>query len=433
MRVLSFLLYASCLLHFPLFSTKLPDQINHLIQEKQYVFLGNVVKESNLSLDDWQEIAATTHFQPLEESVKIARKIYAEEKNLGLKTNEFLQIALFLITEASRYLPVHTYLPPEVTGLQDTIEYDPATGNTYIVLDRHPEAFLGQGNKKTAYKAILFDRDAPEVVARAEQKVAPPIEIEMYKKLQGAPGIIATRGILSRSHDGETYTTFYFKLYDRGSLNAIVVNKEPLSLSEKATIAHSILVGLHSLHSRHLVHRDLHMSNFLIKIDKGKNKKRTIETVIADLGMTIDLQSAIGVQAQGSSLLCPPEGFFKDTMKGKDYFASDIYAVGCILHRIFHNKTPFWQRGYLRNSDQFSKKTMRQMLIKKLRNETHTRYKALLSKEARKKLTVKQELELLILKMVRKEPKKRGSASQLMHQAARIKAKALHLEEAGDA
>lgn len=431
MRVLFILLYASCLLHFPLFSTKLPDQINHLIQEKQYVFLGNVVRDANLSLDEWQKIAAEMHFRPLEESVKIARKIYAKDEHLGLKTHEFLQIALFIITESHRFLPKHTYLTPELTGLQDTIEHDPATGNTYIVLDRHPEAFLGQGNKKTVYKAILFDVNNPEIVARAEQKVAPPIEIEMYKRLQGAPGIISTRGILSRQENGETYTTFYFNLYDRGSLNAIVVNKEPLSLSEKATIAHSILLGLDSLHSRHLVHRDLHMSNFLIKIHKGKNKQRTIETVIADLGMTIDLQNAVGVQAQGSSLLCPPEGFFKDNMKGKDYFASDIYAVGCILHRIFHTKTPLWQRGYLRDSDKFSKKTMRQMLIKKLRDETHARYKALLSKEAKKKISVKQELELLILKMVQKEPEKRGSARQLLNEAARIKAKALHLEKAG--
>ena len=418
MGAIQIILLAFCL---ALSQLQANEVVRQLVQEKQYASLGTFLRDTTLSYDELQYIAEEIHFQPLLDSIQAARKIYAQENNLGIKPNDLLQVALFITTELEAQLPTHTYLTPEMTGLQDVIEFDPTTGYTFIVLDRYKEAYLGKGKKKKVHKAILFDVNTPEIVARAVQKTSMGAELEMLKLLQGAPGLVATRAITTRAYKEKSITTMYFKLYDPGGLSVDFFQKNTFSLYEKASIALSLLTGLESLHSRNLIHRDLHRRNYLIKIPEEPKGMRNVDIVIADFGRTIDIPRAVGLPYQGSSLFCPPEGLLMENPKSDDYFASDIYAVGCMLYRFFHNKIPSWQGEYLRDSKQFSKKSMQRMLIKKLREHTDDRFKTLTRLKSTNKLSDRQQLEHLILRMVQKDPRKRGTATLLRQEAEQIK------------
>lgn len=147
--------------------------------------------------------------------------------------------------------------------------------------------------------------------------------------------------------------------------------------------------------------------------------KKTVHAVIADLGRTIPIHKAKNVPAQGARRFCPPEGFAQKNLQGSDYFATDIYAVGCVFYHLFHNKLPKWQGDYLK-SDRYSSAKKKKMLIAKLNQATEKRRALLAKKQKLGALTIKEDAEYLILQMLQENPQKRGTAAQLRQEASRI-------------
>jgi serine/threonine protein kinase len=157
----------------------------------------------------------------------------------------------------------------------------------------------------------------------------------------------------------------------------------------------------------------LHAYNFLVH----KEHSGTYRAVIADLGRTVKIQKLKGLPAQMTRKACAPEGFAFKKLKGKDYFATDIYALGCIFYNLLHNKEAPWQTESLR-SDHYTRAQKKAMVRKNLKKTNNRRRKELQSRQG--SLSVKERAELLILKMVQIKPKNRGTSRELVHEMDKI-------------
>lgn len=309
------------------------QKIRKLIKEDKPEALQKAL--AGLSLKEIQTIANKYQYQPLIDATTATKKVLRRYSNLGISNKNLFQTSFFITTQLPSLTEKYRYLTPKLTGLKDIIEYDPKTKKAFILLDRYDEAYLGKGDKKRVYKSIRFSPRKPKVVARAEQSAPMDTERRMYKRMRNAPGVVKTHAFTSHKQMGKKFQTVYFDLYNPGTFKKSFFKKNKFRLKEMASIVRDVLTGLDSLHSRNLVHRDLHSGNYLISIKKKAGGKKVLHTVIADFGRVIEVEKAKGIPSQGARRFRPPEGIDSSKMKGKDYFASDIYAVGCVFYQLF--------------------------------------------------------------------------------------------------
>lgn len=332
----------------------------------------------------------------------------------GLKKGEFSRLSKFIRTKLPSYIKKNKYfLTKKITGQSRTIEYDPKTKKSFILLDGAKGAFLGRGAKKVVTKAILFNRSKSQIVARGEQCLPMKQELKITKRVQGLSGLFRTIAFTQHKAKGKRYNTIYTQLYSSGSLADMLNKNIRLSIHEKTKIALDILKGLESLHKKNIVHRDLGIKNYLVTISKGTVGRRKVVAVIADLGRALPKPKAAKTAVQGNSHNVAPEGIFLKKMKGADYFATDIYAVGCAFYRLVYGERPSWTaKNYVKNTSRSESKNYK-ILVNKINKETKSRITYLQRKQKSSKLSKKEAFEFVTLRMVNADPKKRGTAKQL--------------------
>src|SRR6185295_4668450 len=258
------------------------------LKKKRYdrlgIFLRQGVGHSSSDLSKVEKIAKNSGSQKLRDAIHATKKFKHTGGNKLLSTGSFLQTALFIETGLKKHVAhKQYYLRKNKTGLSRTVEYDPSKKRAFIVLDGIKSAYLGKGAKKTAYKAIRYNKTKPEIVARAEQSADIGRELSIAKRLRGARGVLGTDGVGRHRAHGKKYTTIYSKLYSSGNLKKAIVEKVKFSPNEKIRIGLKILQGLASMHKSGVVHRDLAAQNIFLNIPKGKVGKRKIDAVIADI------------------------------------------------------------------------------------------------------------------------------------------------------
>ncbi len=348
--------------------------------------------------------------KPLLRALDAKKRLFATYKNPGISKRNFLQAAYYLETHLPSITHSHKrYLYKKKTGLSHDIEYDRATKNCFIVL-RNKKAFIGSGVKKRVYKSIHYNH-GPKLLARSEQTIPMELEFKAHKALQGARGVMNTHAFTTHKRKKTKYYTIYSDLYD-GTLHDLFSRKK-LTFRNKLIIMSDLLHGLESIHANDFAHRDLHAYNYLVHRETQADGSPLWRACIADLGRTIKLSALKGEVAQMTRRMCAPEGFRFTKLKGKDYHATDIYALGCIFYRLYHNSYPKWQHGYLK-SKRISPGKKRKMLIRKLKKATNRRRNSLL--HANRALTTGEKVELLILKMLYVNPKKRPTARMLQNE-----------------
>ena len=343
-------------------------------------------------------------------AIQRTRLLLEKYKHPGIKKRRFLQAALYIENQFPQIqTPDKKYLTRKKTKIKHAIEYEPNTKHIFIVLDSK-KAFLGKGAKKQVYKAIRYGSE-PKVVARSEQTHPMNDELKAYQTFQNMPGIVNTYAFTSRKVHGKKYRAVYSDLYENTLQH--LLEKKKIGLKKRVILMNDLLAGLEALHSRGFVHRDLHSANFLLRTERDGNGKKMYRGAIADLGRTLPIEKVKQLPAQMTRKVCAPEGFTFKKLKKEDYFATDIYALGNIFYRMyFYRKTPWYKQSHW--FDSLSQKKKKTHITAKLKKETSKRRKALLRKKARLgTLSVKQDLELLILKMVHHNPKERGSAKDL--------------------
>ncbi len=333
-------------------------------------------------------------------------------------SKKFDKTALFIETKLAKHIAKKQYyLPKRKTGLPYTLEYDPVTKKCFILL-KDKKAFIGKGKFKKVYKAILYSRKHPKIVARAEQSRIGNRERAITAATVGLPGIVKTVGSCQRTVGKKQYSTFYSKLYRPGSLYQLLEHGPKVTLKEKMKIAKDILKGLASLHMKGIAHKDLGPKNYLVNLSRGKPNRRKIEACIVDFGQAIFVEGAVNKKVQGNIPYTAPEGIWREKLKEKDYFLTDIFAVGCVFYRLFYNHAAPW----LQVARDLRKKTCSadekyQTICARIKKATHSRRQTL---SKRQKLSAKEEFELLILRMVEIDPSKRGQAKELSQTMRKI-------------
>lgn len=342
----------------------------------------------------------------------LSASLFADKQLTAIAKKEKLNRTHLL--ETARYIDTHTftkkktYLPKEETGLAYDLEYDANYKNVFIILEgkRH---FIGEGKKKTVRKAIHYHKKNPQIVARAEDPTTESRERLLTQKLHGAPGIFQTVGFGQNTKKGKKYSTIYSKLYNPGQLHNALEKGYNFTLKEKIKIAYDILQGLHSLHSRGIVHRDLGARNYLIDIPKGKPGKRAISAAIADLGRANYAKYAADTKVQGNTTYTAPEAIYRSILNGKAYYKTDTFAVGCVLYWLFYEKQGKWQDfSYVKSVHM--PLYHRYMDLKSRVEKATKKRRTQLAKRSKK--TVKDKFELLILRMLHTDPTKRATAEE---------------------
>lgn len=296
------------------------------------------------------------------------------------------------------------------------LQYDPKTKKLFLHLGTDGDALLGIGRKKIVSKTILYDRFDPQVMARGTSLFDMREEMDAMRALQGLPGLIESEALMThkdpKSH--KKVMTIVTKIYRSGTLLQVIEDHYSLTFHEKLTIAADIITGLASMHDHGYVHRDLSAKNYFVDIKGKKPGARTIKAVVADMGKTIPIKKAIDVPVQGNKTYISPEGFFRNRMKRADYYASDVFALGCVFWRLYFESAPAWQEHhfFIRESISLNQRFKLQVQsIKRARKKLQGR---LLKKEHDHKPLTRSDLFLkLVLRMTDPSPKRRGTANEL--------------------
>ena len=414
----------SCITSFVSLNAAMPadmqNQIRADLAAQKYRDLGFFIKEKLdqqiVTLKELRKIAQKQQANNFIRAIDATNNFLKEGQNLELTTGDFLRIALFIETDLQSYIARQDYyLQKSRTGLPRIIEYDPSNGATFIVADGIPSAFLGQGARKTAYKAILYNNAAPKIVVRAEQHGGMD-EAKFTKTLRGSQGIYTMEGLASHERRGKNYTTIYSQLYNAGDLQKAFDENIQFSLVEKMRIAYNILQGLEALRSKNIVHRDLGAKNIFLNRSQLKQGQQRIDAVIADLGCAKRTRQMSEKRAQVSFKNTAPEGIFFDKLRGADFFATDLYAAGLVLYRLIYGKYAKWQEKQIHGSHDHKY----HRLTCKINQKTRSRRDYLLNQQSLGLTSSEEDFELIVLRMVSPNPKKRRTAARLLQDMQRI-------------
>jgi serine/threonine protein kinase len=388
---------------------------------RDFGFLGKFAKNSIRTGQDLEKLLQFAQKEKSEQLIRatqFALGIYKKRKKLEIQTGALVQEALFIDTKLPELISKGKYFIKAGADLPYPIEHDYKTGLTFITLEGVKGSLIGEGYQKTITKAILYNPidnlTAPRLVARAVRQDY-KMEQLMVKKLHGAKGLLKTLSFFKRKEKEKMIAVVYSEIYT-ASLSYLQSKKITFSRQEMMRLALDLLTGLSSMHKRNIVHRDLHTGNYFVNVKKYKGKRK-ISAVIADFGSSRYSSHAAHLKAQNRASLTAPEGAFFEKMQGREYFATDVFAVGVLLYKLFYDTDPQWS---IKAKFLYSPRPPQQNyheLYESIEQATFVQRNFLAQKRKKSKV---EDFEYLILRMVHPDPSKRGSASSLLNELKRI-------------
>nr|XP_020725703.1 inactive serine/threonine-protein kinase PLK5 isoform X3 [Odocoileus virginianus texanus] len=117
----------------------------------------------------------------------------------------------------------------------------------------------------------------------------------------------------------------------RQSLAHVLQARQTLTEPEVRYYLRGLVSGLSYLHQRHIVHRDLKLSNFFLN--------KNMEVKIGDLG----LATRMGPGGRCHRVLCGTPNFLAPEVVSRNGHScqSDIWALGCIMYMVLTGVPPF--------------------------------------------------------------------------------------------
>lgn len=386
----------------------------------QWRQLGHIAKaaiEDQVSVNKILEIAEKIQSEPFLRAIVATQNMRALAESTGIAKSELFRIALYIETEfeQERQTSDQVYFSRRNTGLERTLEYDPESKLIFIHLKDHGVDEIGRGVKKIVTKSILYDVQNPEFVARCTSTYNMQNEIAALRYMQGARGIVRLFASSERTtKDGVKVYNIMCKLYEGGTLSKAFSSKYKFSFKQKLDIASDLLEGLSAIHAKGLVHRDLTSRNVLLDLSKkGKRKNRMISAVIADFGRVKHIDTANGAKVQFNSRYLAPEGIIAEKLSGEDYFATDLFALGCILHKLHFEKSGPWvDKVSLKNPTQPDVVKEAKFIYDLERYREVRLSKLVLNRGYGTEPSTGDRVEHLILQMIHPNPEKRGTARE---------------------
>ena len=115
-------------------------------------------------------------------------------------------------------------------------------------------------------------------------------------------------------------------------------NQDTLSMADRIFLFHQLLQGMDGLHSRGVLHGDLHTSNVLV------NKRNRIRLIDFDLAFLWRDRKKKGIRYGGITDFIPPERLTDDVFDqsaGLPTYRGEVYQIGILGYFIFQGKLPF--------------------------------------------------------------------------------------------
>lgn len=274
-----------------------------------------------------------------------------------------------------------------------------------------PNAKIGSGVHKIVLKALFYSQ-RPKIVAECVSDESGAEEIAVFERVQGGRGIVPYLGSVARPNNRYT---IYLEYFSGGSLIRNIHANYPLSTKQKFKIALDSMMGLHSMHEHHLVHRDLHAGNILLR----QNSSGVFTAVLTDFGKTLDPQLATEQDVpQAPKTRNPPETLLKK-FSTIDRYAADVYAMGCNFYIMEWKVGVPWAKLYnVYNISAYSpekREKMHKYIVQQYAKLKKEKIGDLLSKRAQgRRLTPIERFKILTFEMLSPSPEQRPTVKAVI-------------------
>jgi len=219
-----------------------------------------------------------------------------------------------------------------------------------VVAGYRIESRLGSGGFATVYEAtdiVQGKRIALKILNPGGTNLDVRSEFDregqLLSKLSGASAVVA---LFDSSQDSVEFEVDGFPLQLEVSFHALDLAKgcladflgdlPSLSWRKRLELWRDCILGVHQMHLRGIVHRDLKAENCLIFSDP----KRSIQARVSDLGRARDLtQAALHpgqyARGRGDNRFAPPEFVFvQGSETAEAHRCADLYGLGSLLFEL---------------------------------------------------------------------------------------------------
>ncbi|XP_014217335.1 serine/threonine-protein kinase Nek4-like [Copidosoma floridanum] len=248
------------------------------------------------------------------------------------------------------------------------------------------KALLGQGSFGQVYLVKRL-RDGKEFVIKQQEKT---VNSELITKMTTSevqclqvlrhPNIVSYYGAWQESDN------FYILLEyaPRGTLKDLLNQRtEPLTEKDSLYLFAQVVLGVHHIHSKNILHRDLKPENIMLTGRMGDIVK------IGDFGLSRELQGYDNKSHAGSYYYISPE-----MLKREPYdFKSDIWSMGIIFYEMLSKELAFPAKDITEITDMICKEEQKRLFTK---------------------VEVSVETEIIVYKMLLRDPDKRPSTRNLL-------------------
>jgi len=200
------------------------------------------------------------------------------------------------------------------------------------------ERLLGEGATGLVFSATRDDGKRVALKLLRPERAGDPISLSRFVREARVAGGIDPRHVAPILELGEArgFTYLAMPYYEGGSLGALLKERGRLGIDETVELAAQLGRGLDELHVRGVLHRDVKPSNVLLD---GEGM-----AALSDFGLALATDSTRHT-AEGQ-ILGTPHYIAPELIEGLEATeASDIYALGCVLHESLAGEPPFAGRS----------------------------------------------------------------------------------------
>jgi serine/threonine protein kinase len=276
---------------------------------------------------------------------------------------------------------------------------------------------IGYGAHKVVHKAIFYSEN-PKIVADCSSDESGAVEIAVFKRLRKCPGIVPFLGSVESSKG--RYSIF-LEYFSGGTLGGLLRRQQKLSTDQMLQVAKDVAQGLKCMHERHLIHRDLHLGNILLR----STHSGRLEAALVDFGKTLNADHVRdNVVLQASKGRNPPEALLVPFSKINRYLA-DVYAMGCNYYCMKWQQPVPWQQSFnvyaLHTYTSSFRKKIHARIVTTYKREKREKTRSLIRKKRNgESLSPDEEFQMLIFQMIDFEPSRRPCMSEVVRRLARV-------------
>ena len=211
----------------------------------------------------------------------------------------------------------------------------------------------------------------------------------------------------------EEYMLIVMEYINGGNLFSFVKKRRKLSEKMARFLFRQIILGIHHIHSKNVVHRDIKLENILI--DFNNNVK------ICDFGIgkVLDNENQLLFDKCGTPMYMAPEIVLANEDNGYKGFPVDIWSSGITLYIMLSGSLPFSLRNKNKKEDIF-------LSIAKDKNNVYLQNQ-IINVNPKKIEYISKDAQDLLEKILNKDPEKRLTCSEILNHPW-LKQNSTHIE-----